>query len=190
MTLPNRLIRATPSARLLRHHQPSGSSSIVQRVRTVVAWSRPCTMEVAPMPRWMEFGIHDHAVGPGLREVEALDFVEINRGRAGNAEFRCPNLFRLTHRATKDKRETNEWRQIGSIAQAEKLLAKRPRAGDKAMEASAREKIFTGENRQRNLLVDRIFRSSSMERPPEGLVWAVTCARDPSRPTAALRHPT
>jgi hypothetical protein len=62
----------------------------------------------------VEFGIHDHAIGPGLREVEALGFVEIKRGRAGNAEFRRPNLFRLTYRPTEDKHETNEWRQIAA----------------------------------------------------------------------------
>jgi hypothetical protein len=103
----------------------------------------------------VEFGIHDHAIGPGLREVETLGFVEIKRGRAGNAEFRRPNLFRLTYRPTEHKRETNEWRQIGSIAQAKKLLGKgAPSVDEKPMEGSAQEKIFNGGNRQRNLLAE------------------------------------
>src|SRR5262245_50050590 len=63
---------------------------------------------------FVEFGIHDHAVAPGLREVEALGLVEIKRGRAGNAEFRRPSLLRLTYRPSKGKRETNEWRHITS----------------------------------------------------------------------------
>ncbi len=43
------------------------------------------------------YGIHRHAIGPAIREVVALGFVEITEaGRAGNAEFRKPNVFRLT----------------------------------------------------------------------------------------------
>ena len=111
----------------------------------------------------VEFGIHDHAIGPGLREVEALGFVEIKRGRAGNAEFRRPNLFRLTYRPTEHKRETDEWRQIGSIAQAKKLLGKARRASTKSQWKGPRRKKFsmaeiasklTGGNRQRNLLAE------------------------------------
>jgi hypothetical protein len=42
------------------------------------------------------YGIDRHAIPPAIREVEALGFVEITqRGRAGNAEFRSPNYFRL-----------------------------------------------------------------------------------------------
>jgi hypothetical protein len=40
------------------------------------------------------FGIHDHAIGAGLREVEALGFAEIKRGIAGSATHRKPNRFR------------------------------------------------------------------------------------------------
>lgn len=48
------------------------------------------------------YGIHRHAIGPAIREVVALGFVEITEaGRAGNAEWRKPNLFRLTYRLTK-----------------------------------------------------------------------------------------
>jgi hypothetical protein len=68
------------------------------------------------------FGIHDHAIGPGLREVEALGFVEIKRGVAGSATHRKPNLFRLTYRPADGKGETNEWARVGSIEQAEKLV--------------------------------------------------------------------
>ena len=45
------------------------------------------------------YGIHRHAVGPAIRELVALGFVEITEvGRAGNAEWRKPNVFRLTYR--------------------------------------------------------------------------------------------
>ncbi|MGC2746761.1 MAG: hypothetical protein WA309_04750, partial [Pseudolabrys sp.] len=55
------------------------------------------------------YGIDRHAIGPALRELEALGFVEITqRGRAGNAQWRTPNRFRLTYKATKDADPTHE----------------------------------------------------------------------------------
>src|ERR1700730_13491833 len=48
-------------------------------------------------------GIHRHAVAPAIRETVALGFLQITEpGRAGNAEFRRPNLFRLTYRPAQD----------------------------------------------------------------------------------------
>ena len=49
------------------------------------------------------YGIHRHAISPAIREAEALGFLQVTeRGRAGNAEFRSPNRFRLTYRHAKD----------------------------------------------------------------------------------------
>jgi hypothetical protein len=49
------------------------------------------------LPLWPvaeRYGIHRHAIAPGLRELEALGFIGITeRGRAGNGEFRAPNKF-------------------------------------------------------------------------------------------------
>jgi len=40
---------------------------------------------------FVDYGIHRHSVAPAIRECEALGFIEITqRGRAGNADFRCP----------------------------------------------------------------------------------------------------
>ena len=48
-----------------------------------------------------EYGMDRHAIAPALREVCALGFIEITeQGRAGNAEWRRPNKFRLTYRHT------------------------------------------------------------------------------------------
>ena len=59
-----------------------------------------------------QYGIHRHSIGPAIREVVALGFVEITEpGRAGNAEWRRPSLFRLTYRNTKYA-PTNEWEKI------------------------------------------------------------------------------
>ena len=65
------------------------------------------------------YGIERHAIAPAMREVEALGLIEITqRGCAGNAEHRSPNIFRLTYRQTKHGNPTNEWRRIGTIEQA------------------------------------------------------------------------
>jgi hypothetical protein len=68
------------------------------------------------------YGIHRHAIGPGIREVVALGFVLITEhGRAGNREYRRPNKYRLTYREAKGAmgNGTHEWRGIKTIEQAE-----------------------------------------------------------------------
>jgi hypothetical protein len=58
------------------------------------------------------YGIHRHAIGPAIREAVALGFLEVTEaGRAGNAEWREPNRFRLTYRNTKIG-PTDEWKRI------------------------------------------------------------------------------
>ena len=45
-----------------------------------------------------EYGMDRHAIAPAIREAVALGFAEITEyGRAGNAEFRRPTLFRITY---------------------------------------------------------------------------------------------
>src|ERR1700722_10930144 len=59
-------------------------------------------------------GIHRHAICPAIRESVALGFLQVTEaGRAGNAEFRRPNLFRLTYRHAKSVMGdgTHEWRR-------------------------------------------------------------------------------
>ena len=66
-----------------------------------------------------EYGIHGHEIGPGIRECIALGFLEITeRGRAGNSEFRAPNLFRLTYRPTRVEGPTDDWRHIETFDSA------------------------------------------------------------------------
>jgi hypothetical protein len=78
----------------------------------------PCTFD-----HFVEFGVHRHAIGPGIREVVELGFVEITRqGCAGNAGYRQPTWYRLTYRhAGSDKRITDDWRRIETIEEAEAL---------------------------------------------------------------------
>ena len=69
-----------------------------------------------------EYGIHRHAIAPALREVCALGFVEITEpGRAGNAEFRRPSLFRLTYRYVGNAKPTDEWRRIRTKEEAKRI---------------------------------------------------------------------
>jgi hypothetical protein len=68
------------------------------------------------------YGVHRHAIAPAIRENVALGFLEITEpGRAGNAEWRKPNLFRLTYRHTDNDGPTNEWEKIGTDEQADAL---------------------------------------------------------------------
>jgi hypothetical protein len=61
------------------------------------------------------YGLHRRTIGPAIRELVALGFIEVTEaGRAGNAEHRKPNLFRLTYRASAGMRGdgTHEWMKI------------------------------------------------------------------------------
>jgi len=67
------------------------------------------------------YGIHRHSIGPALRELEALGFIERTRkGAGGNAGYRCSNQFRLTFRpcglAPGDG--THEWRRVQTLDEA------------------------------------------------------------------------
>jgi hypothetical protein len=75
----------------------------------------PCTFN-----HFVEFGIERHAIGPAIRELVALGFVEITRkGCAGNAGYRQSTWYRLTYRhAGSDKRITDEWRRIETREEA------------------------------------------------------------------------
>jgi hypothetical protein len=67
------------------------------------------------------FKVHRMAIAPGIREVCALGFAEVTRrGRAGNGEYRTPNLFRLTYLGA----PTNEWSAIETAEQADKIARK------------------------------------------------------------------
>jgi hypothetical protein len=76
--------------------------------------------------QFCEYGLHRHSIAPGMREAVALGFLEITqKGRAGNAEHRAPNLFRLTYRPCDAVRGdgSHEWRRITSTEEAEAIAA-------------------------------------------------------------------
>jgi hypothetical protein len=70
---------------------------------------------------FVSYGIERHAVAPAIREAVALGFLEVTeQGCGGNAEFRSPNLFRLTYHPAKNLLGdgSHEWRRIASMEEA------------------------------------------------------------------------
>lgn len=78
-----------------------------------------------------KYGIHRHAICAAIHELVAFGMVAITEpGRAGNAEFRKPTLFRLTYRHAKDEGGdgTHEWRKLADITPKEsRQIARRAR---------------------------------------------------------------
>jgi hypothetical protein len=80
-----------------------------------------------PVPHrcFQRFGIHHHAIGPGIREVVALGFHRITQhGVAGNGEFRKSTVLRITYLPAYGKDPTNEWADITTVKEAETVAAK------------------------------------------------------------------
>jgi hypothetical protein len=68
------------------------------------------------------YGMDRHSIAPGIRECVALGFTEVTEpGRAGNAEFRRPTLFRITYRHTGRAAPTDEWQRIKTNEEAEAI---------------------------------------------------------------------
>jgi DNA-binding FadR family transcriptional regulator len=71
---------------------------------------------------FVRFGVHRHSIRPAINELVALGLIEItDKGRAGNAEFRRPNKFRLTYLSTARDGPTNEWSKIESLEAASEI---------------------------------------------------------------------
>jgi hypothetical protein len=78
--------------------------------------------------QFVEYGLHRHSIGPALRELCALGYIEITeRGQAGNGEWRRPNQFRLTYREVGNAEPTHEWKR-SKTEQDAKLTARKARA--------------------------------------------------------------
>jgi hypothetical protein len=69
------------------------------------------------------YGLDRHAIAPAIRELEALGFIRVTeRGRAGNAEHRCPNKFYLTFTNERDgNAPPHDWRKVQTMDDAEQL---------------------------------------------------------------------
>jgi hypothetical protein len=101
------------------------------------------------------FGIHRHAIGPAIREAVALGFLQVTeRGRAGNAEFRSPNYFRLTYRHSKDVLGdgSHEWRRIETMAQAIKIASEARRNGGRVKSPTPKKQKPSAGKRQLSVM--------------------------------------
>ncbi len=95
---------------------------------------------------FQEYGLHLCAIAPAIRELETLGFIEVTEhGCAGNAEFRRPNLYRLTYRHTKDEvgDGTHEWRRIETIEMAEAIAKAARQDVDPKKVARGQKQNFT-----------------------------------------------
>ena len=76
---------------------------------------------------FIDYGIHNDAVAPAIREAEALGFIRVTeRGRGGNAEHRQPNKFRLTYAYDRNS-PANHQRMTGARSRP----SRRPRPSPK-----------------------------------------------------------
>jgi hypothetical protein len=99
---------------------------------------------------FVRYGIERHAIGPAIREIVALGFVGITEaGRAGNADWRKPNLFRLTFRNTKYA-PTNEWQKISEEQAAPIARAARMAPPRKTKSQCGKTPNLSGETRTEN----------------------------------------
>ena len=76
--------------------------------------------------KFRKAGIHHDAVGPAVREVEALGLASVKRGVAGKGKQNAASVFRLTYLPADGKEPTDEWRAIKTIQEA-KMIAKKAR---------------------------------------------------------------
>jgi hypothetical protein len=98
---------------------------------------------------FVDYGIHHSSVTPALRELQAVGIIRVTqRGRAGNAEHRSPNLFFLTFANERDGTKSpppHDWRKVETIEQAEQLVraarvAKDPQAVERGRKQAARRR--------------------------------------------------
>jgi hypothetical protein len=91
---------------------------------------------------FVEYGLHRHAVAPAIRELEAVGIIRAAHGRAGNADFRIPNIFFLTYANERDGKKSpppNDWRKIKTVAEAEQLVRAARTAKDRVAAERGRQ---------------------------------------------------
>lgn len=71
-----------------------------------------------------KFGIHRNIVGPSLRAVCALGFIQITeQGVAAAGAMRTPTQFRITYQRTDAAPATDEWSRITTVEEAARIAA-------------------------------------------------------------------
>ena len=143
------------------------------------------------------YGINRQQIAPAIRECEALGFLQVTeRGRAGNAEFRTPNLFRLTYRHTGGAAETNEWRRIETSDGAEQLAGAARKASQmqpkKQNPSAGKQTSFSAENQHRKPQIHSVETSTTAIVPKPTLLsispgeWPLGNGARPHSPRSRL----
>jgi hypothetical protein len=134
-----------------------------------------------------DYGIHHGAIAPAIRESEALGVIKVTeRGRGGNAEYRRPNLFRLTHAFTnRSDPPTNEWKRIKTLEEAEAIAFAARRAKDpRAVEFGHRSRRVRKQKTDTGKRALPISDSSvETKKPPIPDSGASSSLRNPVRPS-------
>jgi hypothetical protein len=149
-----------------------------------------------------QYGIHRHAIAPAIREAVALGFIEITEaGKAGNADFRAPNKFRLTYKQTDKTEPTDDWRKIRTVADA-LMIAEAARAPIKRAKKKNEIPVAVNANfgdgfrhRKPNSPVAETITTAIVRKPPllsisrggDGTVPAATHTKPIHRPVARKR---
>jgi hypothetical protein len=98
---------------------------------------------------FVRYGIHRHAVAPAIREAVALGFLKIREsGRAGNADFRRPNIFELTYLPTQIA-ATDDWAKIAEEVAEVIAVAARSAVSKKTENQCRKTPSFGDGNRHR-----------------------------------------
>lgn len=130
---------------------------------------------------FVEYGIERHSVAPAMREAEALGFVHTEHGRAGNAEHRTPNKFRLASRPTDSAEATDDWRRIKTLEEAKALAlaARQPIKRRRPTNGAAEKYSPVGENPR--------FSAESPHRKPESPVGETPTTAQVGKPPLLSR---
>jgi hypothetical protein len=103
--------------------------------------------------QFIEYGMHRSSVAPATREAEALGFIRCERGRGGNAEHRCPNLFYLTFtnwRGSKAEPPSHDWKRIKTMEEAARIAKEAREAKDPNAVTNGRYCFLRRTKRQRS----------------------------------------
>ena len=76
----------------------------------------PCTFD-----HFVEYGVDRHSIAPAVRELQALGFITVEPGAAGNAEHRRPNLYGLTYNYFGGILPTDDWKRIKNETDAAQI---------------------------------------------------------------------
>ena len=92
--------------------------------------------------QFIEFGIHQDAIAPALRELDALGIIIITlHGRGGNAEYHEPNRFLLNYMCgAVDAHEqiTDSWKRFKTMEEAQQTASIARKAKDQTKVAYGR----------------------------------------------------